>query len=256
MSRRPPTISIVTVAKNASTDISACVESVQKQNFIAEHVIAVGSSRDRSAPILDRLPDTVRILYGPDSGIYDAMNKGLSATTGDVVGTLNADDIYAHSEVLSRVAAVFENPAVDSCYGDLIYVAASNPSKVVRYWKSNPYAETLWFKGWMPPHPTFFVRRSVYEKYGGFNRNLGSSADYELMLRLFMHHHITTAYIPEIMVIMKNGGQSNASLRNRIVANRMDKKAWRVNGLKAKPWTFVAKPLLKVGQFFCKRSLP
>ncbi|MCP4575693.1 MAG: glycosyltransferase [Deltaproteobacteria bacterium] len=257
MSRHAPTISIITAAKNALTPIRACVESVQQQDYPAEHIIVVGSPKDRTAKALENdFSSTATILYEPDSGIYDAMNRGLAATTGEVIATLNADDFYAHGRVLSRAAEVFKNRSMDSCYGDLVYVAASNPSKVVRYWKSTPYRKELLYKGWMPPHPTFFARRSIYEKHGGFNPNLGTSADYELMLRFFMRNHICAEYIPEVMVIMRNGGQSNSSLRNRIKANRMDKMAWRINGLKAKPWTFMAKPLLKIGQYFFKNTTP
>ncbi len=257
MSRNTSSISIITAAKNASATIARCIESVQQQHYPAEHIIVEGSSTHHTAMILkNNLPHGVRIIYDPESGLYDAINKGLASATGEIVGVLNADDFYAHTNVLSRVAKVFENRSIDSCYGDLAYVATGNSTKVVRYWKARPCRKELFFRGWMPPHPTFFVRRSIYEAYGGFNPNLGSSADYELILRFFMRQNITTAYIPEILVIMRTGGLSNASLRNRIKANRMDKMAWKINCLKAKPWTFIAKPLLKIGQYIFKKPIP
>jgi len=147
---------------------------------------------------------------------------------------------------------VFEKQNIDSCYGDLLYVDKNDKNKVIRYWKSSEYKHGKFKQGWMPPHPTFFVRRKIYEKYGYFNLALGSAADYELMLRFLVKHRITTAYIPEVLVKMRIGGKSNSSLRNRIRANRMDRMAWKVNDLKPYPWTLWMKPLRKIGQYFLR----
>ena len=156
--------------------------------------------------------------------------------------------------VLERVAGVFENPSIEACYGDLVYVKAltRDSKQVLRYWKSGPFHPDKFKWGWMPPHPTFFVRRSVYEKYGLFNLDLGSAADYELMLRFLFKHRIKVAYIPEVLVCMRAGGVSNASVKNRVNANLMDRKAWEVNGLKPYPWTLFLKPLRKLPQWFMK----
>ena len=172
--------------------------------------------------------------------------------TGDVIGILNADDFYPSPEILEKVTEVFQKDNIDSCYGDLMYVDSENTDKVIRYWQSGPYNINKFYQGWMPPHPTFFLRRSVYEKHGFFNLNLGSAADYEMMLRLFLKHRISTTYIPEVFVKMRVGGVSNASLKSRIHANRMDRRAWQVNGLKPYPWTLLFKPLRKVNQFFVR----
>jgi glycosyltransferase len=256
MSPDSPSISIITAAKNASATMGRCMSSVRGQVYPAQHIIVEGSPTNKTAIELKNDPsNTATIIYEPDLGIYDAINRGLCEATGDIIGTLNADDFYAHDKVLSRVAKAFENRSVDSCYGDLIYVDARDTSKITRYWKATPYRKELLFRGWMPPHPTFFVRRSIYEQYGGFNPNLGSSADYELIIRFFMVHHISTEYIPEVLVLMQSGGLSNASLINRIKANRMDKMAWKVNRLKARPWTFIAKPFLKIGQYCFKKAI-
>jgi glycosyltransferase len=191
-----------------------------------------------------------RVINGPDKGIYDAMNKGILEASGDVVGILNADDFYAHGEVLGKVAEVFADRSIESCYGDLIYVDAADTAQVVRSWRAGAYDADLFYRGWMPPHPTFFVRRSVYEKHGLFNLSLGSAADYELMLRFLVRHRITTRYLPETLVKMRVGGMSNASLANRLRANRMDRKAWQVNGLQPRPWTLFLKPLSKIPQYW------
>lgn len=194
------------------------------------------------------------IVSEPDQGIYDAMNKGVRMAQGDIVGILNSDDYYASPAVLAKVVEVFNNPAIEACYGDLIYVDAADTGRTVRYWRSGGYAPNKFYWGWMPPHPTFFVRRSVYQRFGLFNLDLGSAADYELMLRFLVRHRIKTAYIPEVLVKMRTGGTSNVSWRNRLEANRMDRRAWAVNELKPYPWTLWLKPLRKVSQWVVKHK--
>jgi len=216
------------------------------------------------------------------------MNKGIAMATGEVIGILNADDFYASPGVLAKVAQVFEDPEVMCCYGDLEYVAAADEGrglrdegaiqnskfntsthfdvvqykslsagiqnfKVVRYWHSGTFTPRSFYWGWMPPHPTFFVRKSVYERFGNFRLDMGSAADYEMMLRLLQKHGLRTVYIPDVLVRMRVGGASNASLTARTKANLMDRRAWEVNGLKPYPWTLFCKPLRKVGQYFRRR---
>lgn len=271
-------ISIITAVYNGAATIADCLESVCRQSHAAEHIIIDGGSTDGTLALLERYrPGVARLVSDPDNGIYDAMNKGIALATGDVIGILNADDFYADERVLARVAAVFADPEVEACYGDLVYLkenlrsvesgvatveseqqVAESDSKVKpqnskltlhRYWQAGSYRPRSFYWGWMPPHPTFFVRRRIYEKYGTFNLDLGSAADYELMLRLLLKHDITTAYIPEVLVKMRAGGVSNASLANRLKANLMDRLAWEVNGLKPYPWTLICKPLRKLPQY-------
>jgi len=261
-------ISIITATYNAASTVSDCLHRVASQTFPAEHLIIDGASTDGTLEIISRLTASnpshlMSLVSEKDKGIYDAMNKGIGLATGEVVGILNADDFYASPLVLEKVARVFEDPTVMSCYGDLEYVRERetgivkretcsspltphpSPFTVVRYWKSGPFSPESFYWGWMPPHPTFFVRRSVYERFGLFSLDQGSAADYELMLRLLLKERITTAYIPEVLVRMRVGGASNASLQGRLKANRMDRRAWEVNGLKPYPWTIVIKPLRK-----------
>ena len=247
------TISIITATFNAVSTLSECLSSVAKQVFAnVEHIVVDGRSTDRTVDILRKYPHVSLIVSEPDNGIYDAMNKGINLSTGEVVGILNADDFYASTNVLEEVEQVFQNSEIDACYGDLLYVSETDPGKVVRSWKSGNFSVEKFYWGWMPPHPTFFVRRSIYERFGGFNLELGSAADYELMLRFLVRHKIKAAYIPEVLVKMRTGGVSNASLRNRVLANRMDRRAWEVNNLKPFPWTLWMKPLRKVGQWLVK----
>jgi len=243
-------ISIITVSYNSCGTIRDCLESVESQSVRAEHIIIDGGSTDETLAIVKSYPHVGQVVSEPDHGMYDAMNKGISLASGEVVGILNSDDLYAGPEVLEWVQRVFADPTVDACYGDLIYVGCRDTTRVVRYWKSGEFSLSRFYMGWMPPHPTFFVRRSVYQRYGAFNQEMGTAADYELMLRMLLRHEISGAYLPEILVKMRSGGASNASLGNRLRANLMDRKAWRINRLRPYPWTLYLKPLRKIGQFF------
>jgi glycosyltransferase len=177
------------------------------------------------------------------------MNKGVQLATGEVVGILNSDDFYTSPSVLTKVATAFEDPNVDAVYGDLQYVKANNVQIVIRTWKSGNYKKKYLYYGWMPPHPTFFVRRSIYEKCGLFNTNLRSAADYELMLRVLLKYNRQVKYIPGVLVKMRAGGMSNASLKNRFRANKEDEMAWRLNNLRPYFFTIWLKPLRKILQF-------
>lgn len=255
--RAMPTISIITATCNAAATVADCLESVSSQTWPSEHIIIDGVSSDNTMEIVRRMSPAARTVSEPDRGIYDAMNKGIMLAAGDVIGILNADDFYASPRVLEKVARIFEDPAVMSCYGDLEYIsraAGGAESKVIRYWKAGRFTPGSWRWGWMAPHPTFFVRRSVYEQYGFFSLELGSAADYELMLRLLVKERITSSYIPEVLVRMRSGGASNHSLGARLAANRMDRMAWVVNGLVPYPWTMLMKPLRKLPQWLIHES--
>lgn len=250
-------ISVVTATYNASVTISECLDSVSAQSAETEQILIDGASTDTTMEIVKRhRPVLSTVVSEPDEGIYHAMNKGLRLATGEVVGILNADDCYASENTLAAVLQAFSDPSIDVCYGDLVYVDADETDRVVRYWRSGEYKKDSFLWGWMPPHPTFFVRRSVYQEHGVFNLDLGSAADYELMLRFMLRHRLKAAYIPEVLVRMRTGGVSNVSLRNRLAANRMDRKAWELNGLKPYPWTLWAKPIRKLGQWFVRGEHP
>lgn len=241
-------IFIITPCYNAAKTVLYCAESVRTQSRCADHIIVDGQSNDDTINLLDK-SSVYRFVSEPDHGVYDAMNKGLKMSEDGIIGILNADDFYAHPDVLKKVASVFEDSAIESCYGDLVYVDYENTDKILRYWKAGRYDYRKFYWGWMPPHPTFFVRHSLYEKYGLFNTNCGTAADYELMLRFMVKYRITSAYIPEVLVKMRVGGISNATIKNRLKANRMDRYAWEVNGLSPYPWSTFFKPIRKIYQF-------
>ena len=243
-------ISVITAVRNGADTISDCIKSIQSQTVPVEHIVIDGGSTDSTLEIIEEYKsDIAQVVSESDKGIYDAMNKGLRLVSGDVIGILNADDFYAGPEALEKVANAFSYESVDSCYCDLVYVNSKNSNQVLRYWHSGGFKPKKFYWGWMPPHPTFFVRRHVYEKYGLFNIDLGSAADYELMLRFLFKNKIRTVYIPEILVKMRSGGVSNASLKNRFMANRNDRLAWKANGLKPYPWSLWLKPLRKIPQY-------
>jgi len=244
------TFSIITVAYNSAATIADTLTSVSVQDYPqVEHLVIDGASTDDTLAIVRRFSHRMQVVSEPDQGLYDAMNKGLQQATGDIVGILNSDDFYVHPNVLSRVAAMLEQTGADALYADLEYVDHRDTERIVRHWKSGVYGESHFLRGWMPPHPTFFVRRSVYQRLGGFDTRLRCSADYELMLRFLLKNNTSVCYLPEVIVRMRTGGMSNASLRHRLRANREDRDAWRMNGLTPRFYTFFLKPLSKISQY-------
>lgn len=242
-------ISIITATYNSAATVQDTLECVARQTYEnVEHIIVDGKSKDNTLEIVAQYPSVAKVVSEKDNGIYDAMNKGIKLATGDIIGILNSDDIYIDEFVLAKVAKAFEGGA-DACYADLQYVSATDLSKVTRHWKAGRFNDRSFLMGWMPPHPTFFVRREVYDKVGYFNTTMRSAADYELLLRVFMKHKFNIVYIPEVLVKMRAGGMSNASLKNRLRANNEDRMAWKVNGLKPYFFTLYLKPLRKIFQF-------
>ncbi|ROH89147.1 glycosyltransferase [Stagnimonas aquatica] len=228
-------ISIITVCYNSASTIRDTLRSVADQTHPhIEHIIVDGGSSDETVSLVQQYRrHSGPLVSEPDRGIYDAMNKGLALASGDVVGFLNSDDAYADTNVLSRVAEVFAMQTVDACYGDLVYVAANNPNRVVRYWRSRPYQPGLCSRGWMPAHPTFYVRRQAYQRYGGFDDSLRIAADFEICLRLLEVQRLRVTYLPGVLVRMRTGGVSNASLRNVVRSNREVAQALRKHGFPA-----------------------
>lgn len=243
-------ISIITATYNSAATVRDTLVSIREQQYPAtEHIIVDGLSADNTLEIINEFPHVAKVISEKDEGIYDAMNKGIAACNGEVIGILNSDDIYSSKFVLSKIAAIFENGEVDVCYADLQYVQQHDLNKVIRTWKSGYYKPGLFHLGWMPPHPTVFVRRRVYETTGYFNTSLKSAADYELMLRIFVKHKFNIHYLPEFIVKMRAGGISNASFAHRILANKEDRRAWKINDLRPGFFTLYLKPIRKITQF-------
>lgn len=244
-----PLVSIITPAFNAEGTIGDTLSSVAVQSYpLIEHFVMDGASNDQTRQIVAQF-NKVRFFSDKDEGVYDAMNKGITVATGDIIGILNSDDLYASTDVVEQVVQTFQESGADAIYGDLDYVRQEDTNKVVRRWRSGYYQLRNWRYGWMPPHPTFFVKRSVYERFGMFNLALTSAADYELMLRFCVVHHIQVAYLPKVLVKMREGGQSNATIQGRIKANREDGLAWKMNGFTHRGYIRILKPMRKLLQW-------
>jgi len=225
-------LSIITAVYNSKDAIEDCLKSVASQTFAdVEHIIIDGSSTDRTKDVIQSAlgGQNCIIVSEPDEGIYDALNKGIKMASGDVIGLLHSDDIYYDKNVLAKTVKLFEEKHVDSVYGDLVYVDKKDTSKVFRYWKAGEFNSNKLRKGWMPPHPAFFVRKEIYDKCGLYDTTLKISADYDLVLRFLGRYKISTAYLPEILVKMRWGGSSNKSLRNIIQKSYEDYKVLKKN---------------------------
>jgi glycosyltransferase involved in cell wall biosynthesis len=245
-------ISLITVCWNAEQFVSQCINSVLSQKYNdVEYIIIDGNSSDATLSIIKSFEKgIVKLVSESDEGIYDAMNKGIALATGDVIGILNADDFLADDTVLERIAEKFIESGADVVYGNLWYVDRTNLKKVIRKWISKPYTKNLFQWGWMPAHPTFYVRREIFKRYGVYNLDFKSAADYELMLRFMYKKQTKSIFIDYLLVKMRVGGVSNQSLKNRISANLNDLRAMRLNGIKW-PWmTVFLKPIRKLSQFF------
>ena len=245
-------ISIVTISYNSVDTIEDTLKSVTSQDYNnVEYIIVDGGSNDGTLDVINKFKDNIQtIISEKDKGMYDAMNKGIQAAQGDVIGILHSDDIYQNNNILALVIDAFsKSDQIDAVYGDLEYVDRLNLSKRLRLWNAGAYKPNSFKWGWMPPHPAFFIKKSKYIEFGSYLLGLGSSADYELMLRMIVKHKIKTRYLPVIITKMRMGGVSNKSFKNRIEANKNDRLAWKVNDLKPFWITLWLKPVRKIGQF-------
>ncbi|HAL39449.1 MAG TPA: glycosyl transferase [Polaromonas sp.] len=244
-------ISVITAVYNRHQTVGQALDSVLSQSHPAvESIVIDGASTDGTLAVLEPYRSLFGVLISErDQGIYDALNKGIKHATGDVIGFLHADDVFENSEVLAKVAAAFRDPTIDAVYGDLVYVRHDDIRQVIRYWKSGNYDDAALSRGWMPPHPTFYVRRSVYERLGGFDTRYRIAADYDTVLRFLAVGKIRAAYIPEVLVRMRAGGISNRSLKTIVRKSLEDMDVLRrnkVGGFRTLAW----KNLSKLGQFW------
>lgn len=247
-------VSIITVVYNGAEFIRDCIESILSQTYPdIEYIIVDGKSTDGTVDIVQSYGSRIaRFISEPDKGLYDAMNKGIRLATGEVIGLLNADDFYRHNRVIENMVATFRRTGSDAVYGDMMYVDRGDPKKIKRYWRSGWYANNAFLWGWMPGHLSFFAKRTLYEQYGLFRLDLKSAADYELMLRFIHKHKVKLGYMDEVTIVMRMGGVSNSSVKNRLEANRADRLAWQLNGLKPYFFTFWLKPIRKLKQYVTK----
>jgi len=248
-------ISIVTAVYNNDDTILDCINSILFQTYKnIEFIIIDGSSTDGTVDIVKGYGDKIdKFISEPDNGIYDAMNKGLELATGDIVGILNSDDFYKDEYVVEKVVKKFRTGSLDILYSDLVYVNDEDTNKVIRYWNAGEYKKKKLKFGWMPPHPTFFVKKELYDELGTFNTEYSISADYDLMMRFLCRDELKIGYLSEVTVNMRVGGKSNKSLENIIRKMKEDYKVIRANKIGGF-YTLLLKNLSKIPQFLRKKG--
>lgn len=247
---RPSRVSIVTPCLNSAATISDTLATVSAQSYPVEHVICDGVSTDGTTEIVRRLAPEAVLSSRPDGGLYDAMNRGIGLSRGEIIGILNADDFYRHEEAVAKVVQTFDrHPEADIVYGGIQYVDARATDRVTRTWRPGEASRLAWQQGWMPPHPAVFVRSSVYEELGAYRTCLSMSSDYEFMLRAIYFGGRRAVYLDDILVNMRTGGVSNASVSNRLKANRQDRDAWKLNDATPPLALGLLKPLRKLHQW-------
>lgn len=250
-------VSIITAVFNRANSIYDALCSVQSQTWSnVEHILVDGASSDGTLQILQANLKAYSgssynsLLFSePDYGIYDAINKGLTRSSGEIIGLLHSDDLFADTEVLASVAIAFEDNSVDAVYSDLDYVSKSNTQKIIRRWRPGHYSPVKLSYGWMPPHPTLFLRRTVIDRLGGYDTFYRISADYDAILRYFGKGRIKSVYIPRVLVKMRMGGESNRTLERICLKTREDYLALRRNGVGG-IGALICKNVSKIGQFF------
>jgi len=248
-------LSVVTVCFNSAETLEGTIRSVLGQDYgDVEYIVVDGGSTDGTLDVLAEYDGRIaEWISEPDRGIYDAMNKGIQRATGEIVGFLNADDAYADERVLSDVAGAMAVAGCDAVYGDLVYVSPKDGHRVVRYWQTGLYKPKSFYSGWVPPHPTFFCRKSLFDKFGGFDPSYEIAGDFELMLRLIEKHRIGVRYLQRPFVRMRAGGRAN-TVQGIFQGNREIVRAFGSNGLKFPLRFFCVKPFRKVWQVVRRRS--
>jgi len=244
-------LSIITVVYNRRDTVEECFQSLRMQTCSSyEHVIIDGASTDGTLEVLERIKDErTNLVSEPDDGVFDALNKGIKLSSGEIIGIVHSDDVFATSTVLERVLEAFSDQTVNAVYGDLNYVKADNLMQVIRHWKAGPFLPKKLRRGWMPPHPTLFLRKEVFESFGMYDTKFSIAADYEAILRWFTQPNFKAVYIPEVLVNMRVGGQSNSSIKNLIIKSMQDFQAIRKNRMGGLG-VLALKNISKVSQFF------
>jgi glycosyltransferase involved in cell wall biosynthesis len=245
-------ISVITVCFNSAATISDTLRSVVDQTHPdVEHVIVDGGSRDDTVELAHTLGRSGKIIISePDQGIYDAMNKGLRLATGDLIGFLNADDMYAANDVLARVGALMQQGGLDALYGDTEFVRPSNLNKPIRRYRSDRFRPDRIAWGWMPAHPALFLKRQVFDRYGSFRKDYRIAGDFELVARIFHSGELVYQHIPEVLVRMRTGGISTGGFRSTLLLNQEVLRACRENGISSNWLKLLSKYPSKLAEFF------
>lgn len=250
-------ISIITATFNSSYMIADCITSVNNQTYQnIEHIIVDGASKDNTLEVLNSIPNRVsKIISEPDKGIYDAMNKGINLATGDAIGILNSDDFFTSNDVIEKIANKFKINDVDAVYGDICFVNSLNLNKVVRYYSAKWFKPSLFRFGFMPPHPSFYVRRKKYQELGHYKTDYRIAADYELLIRYLKVNKLKTQYLNFCVVTMRTGGESTRSLKSNWILNREIVRGCQENGINTNMLVLLLKYIFKItGLLFPNRN--
>jgi glycosyltransferase involved in cell wall biosynthesis len=244
-------VSIITVTRNSEKFLGECINSIENQRYKnIEYIVVDGKSTDGTLDIIKKHEDTItKWISESDKGMYDALNKGMKMATGDIIGILHSDDVFDNDWVLEDIVNTFKTHETDAVFGDLQYVDRDNLSIVRRTWRGKSYKRERFLYGWMPAHPTFYIKRSAVEAHGGYESHYYTAADYEFMARYLYKHKISAVYMPDLVVKMRMGGASNINLKQRIRANRRDYLAMKTNNIPFALVVSILKPLLKLHQF-------
>lgn len=246
-------VTVITVSYNSASTIKNTLQSVASQTYpFIEHIIIDNNSTDGTISIAKQFSNIKKIISEPDNGIYDAMNKGIKISSGEVISILNSDDVFENNNVVEDVVNAFNSSDVLIVYGNLSYVSKINNQKIVRKWKSSAYKPNAFLYGWHPPHPTLFIKKKVYDEYGLFDTTLSISADFELMLRFIERFRIKTLYLNKFFVRMQLGGASNTSIKNIFTGNINIKKAFKKNHISYKIYYPLLRLVPKLLQFIKK----
>ncbi len=247
-------VSIVTVCYNAAATIADTLESIALQSFLdVENIVIDGASTDNTLEIVQRYAGRLTQVHSdPDHGVYDAMNKGLALASGEVIGFLNADDVYAGKDVLSRVMAIMEREGLDALLGDVEFFRPEDPARTVRRYRSARFTPDRIAWGWMPAHPALFLRRHVYERFGLFRTDYRIAGDFEFCARIFRDETLAFRSVPETLVRMRTGGISTGGWRSTLLLNREVMRACRENGIDTNMLKIFSKYPAKVLEFFVK----
>ncbi|MCX6239096.1 MAG: glycosyltransferase family 2 protein [Bacteroidia bacterium] len=248
-------VSIITATYESSKTISNCIVSVNAQCYPKiEHIVIDGNSKDDTVKIINNQLNRVYLMVSePDKMVYDALNKGIRYATGNVIGVLHSDDMFGSEHTISNIVETFEKTEADVVYGDLVFVHRLDTTKVLRYWKSSPFSSRKLNFGWMPPHPTVFIRREVFEKYGCFDLSFCISSDYDFLLRVFKDSSLKFVYMPELITIMRIGGISTGTFKNSIRKSKQDYLVLKKNNIQFPLIAVLLKIISKIPQL-TKRS--
>jgi glycosyltransferase involved in cell wall biosynthesis len=245
-------ISLITVTHNSEKYLEGCIKSVISQTYKnIEHIIIDGASNDSTVSIIERYaPNISQWISEKDNSIYHAINKGMKMATGDIIGVLHSDDIFAANDVVFDIVKCFTDNNVDSLYGDLVYVDPKNTQTVQRTWKGQDYKRGRFKYGWMPAHPTFYFRKELLDSLGGYESHYFTAADYEFMARYLYLNKVSSVYLPKLIIRMRNGGASNSTIYRRLRANRRDYLAMKKNMVPFPFLVSILKPIIKLPQFY------